>query len=192
MQQEDRCQTERLALSHRWNVHHNWGLRRIEWDPESFKSGRLEITRLQARMRDGTLIDVPGDGRLPTLELAEILANRERVTVYVALAQLHDKGPNSSTPQPVDPKQPEQAAAAKTRYLTEKFEIADENDGADLQTLEFRILNLQLLLDTQDLAGYEVLEIGASRKVRLRKARARRCQLHPAGAGVRRVEAARR
>jgi type VI secretion system protein ImpJ len=153
MQQEDRCQTDRLALSHRWNVHHNWGLRNIEWNPEAFQSGRLEITRLQARMRDGTLVDVPGEGRLPTIELAEILANRERVTVYVALAQLHETGANSSA-----------EGSTKMRYLTEKFQIADENDGADLQTLDFRILNLQLMLDSEDLTGYEVLEIGRFEK----------------------------
>src|SRR5262245_2959167 len=142
MQQEDRCQTERLALSHRWNVHHNWGLRHIEWDPVAFQSGRLEITRLQARMRDGTLIDVPAEGRLPSLDLAEVLASRERVTVYAALAQLHDKGANSSRADAAAGSQPNgTASTAKTRYLTEKFEIADENDGADLQTLDFRILN---------------------------------------------------
>src|SRR5207237_9764203 len=28
MQQEDRCHAERLRLSHRWNVHHNWGVDR--------------------------------------------------------------------------------------------------------------------------------------------------------------------
>lgn len=166
MQQEDRCQTERLALSHRWNVHHNWGLRRIEWDPEAFQSGRLEVTRLQARMRDGTLIDVPGEGRLPTLELAEILANRERVTVYVALAQLHETGANSAAPSapPADAEGSQNSQTVKTRYLMEKFQIADENDGADLQTLDFRILNLQLMLDSEDLAGYEVLEIGRFEK----------------------------
>jgi type VI secretion system protein ImpJ len=82
----------------------------------------------------------------------------------LALAQFHDKGANSSPPLPADAKEAEQAAAPKTRYLMEKFEIADENDAADLQTLDFRTLNLQLLLDTQDLAGYEVLEIARFEK----------------------------
>lgn len=69
MQQEDRCHAERLRLSHRWNLHHNWGLRELEWDADAFESGRLEIVRLQARMRDGTVVEVPAEGRLPTLDL---------------------------------------------------------------------------------------------------------------------------
>jgi len=163
MQQQDRSETERLRLSHRWNIHHNWGLRKLAWDADAFQSGRLDITQLQARLRDGTLVDVPGEGRLPTLDLAEILASRERVTVYLAIAQFNDKGANASPAVPIDPKLPE-ASAAKTRFVIEKFQVADENDGVDLQTLDFRTLNLQLLTDTQDIAGYEVLEIARFEK----------------------------
>ena len=50
------------------------------------------------------------------------------------------------------------------RYLVEEFEVPDENNGADPQTLPFRTLNLKLLVDTEDRTGYEVLEIARFKK----------------------------
>ncbi|HZZ78386.1 MAG TPA: type VI secretion system baseplate subunit TssK, partial [Gemmataceae bacterium] len=154
MQQEERFHTDRIRITHRWNVNFNWGLREIEWDADAMQNGRLEITRLRARLRDGTLVEVPDDGRLPTLELAEAMLGKDQVTVYVGVAILNEKGANVAGA-------PEQngESADTTRYRMERFEVFDENDGADPQTLEFRTLNLKLLVDTQDLAGYEVLEI---------------------------------
>ena len=162
MQQEDRCLTERFRLSHRWNVHHNWGLREIEWDPDAFQSGQLEITRLQARMRDGTVVEVPAEGRLPTLDLNELLIGKDHVRVYLAIAMLNDKGGNVA-PGP-DEAPAAGAGPVTTRYRVEKFEINDENDGADPQLLPFRTLNLQLLVDPRDLTGYEFLEIAQFKK----------------------------
>jgi type VI secretion system protein ImpJ len=167
MQQEDRCHAERLRLSHRWNVHHNWGLRALEWDADAFQSGRLEIVRLQARMRDGTVVEVPTEGRLPTLDLKELLIGKDQVRLYLAIAVLNDKGPNlvsASNPQESVPQAGDAATTAISRYRVEQFEVADENDGADPQTLAFRTLNLSLLVDIQDHTGYEVLEIAQFKK----------------------------
>ena len=67
MQQEERMQSERIRVTNQWNVHHNWGLRQLDVDPDAFKSGRLVILRLRARLKDGTLVEVPAEGRLPAL-----------------------------------------------------------------------------------------------------------------------------
>ena len=162
MQQEDRCHTERLRLSHRWNTHHNWGLRELEWDADAFQSGRLEIVRLQARMRDGTVVEVPAEGRLPTLDLKELLIGKDHVRLYLAVAMLNNKSPNVAAGDAIETG--DATAPAITRYRMEQFEVADENDGADPQTLAFRTLNLNLLVDVQDHTGYEVLEIAQFKK----------------------------
>ena len=95
MQQEERLQSERLRVGHHWNVHHNWGLRLLDLDTDAFKGGRLVIRRLQARMRDGTLVDMPGEGRLPVLDLKEALLGKDSVTIHLALAKLHPSRPNA-------------------------------------------------------------------------------------------------
>jgi predicted component of type VI protein secretion system len=40
MQQEERFQSERIHLNHQWSLHHNWGLRKLELDPDALKIGR--------------------------------------------------------------------------------------------------------------------------------------------------------
>jgi type VI secretion system protein ImpJ len=168
MQQEDRCHSERLRLSHCWNVHHNWGVRELEWDADAFQSGRLEIVRLQARMRDGTVVDVPAEGRLPTLDLKELLIGKDQIRVYLAIANVNDQGPNvvaaANGGEQKASESGETGTPATTRYRVEQFEITDENDGADPQALAFRTLNLNLLVDIQDHTGYEVLEIAQFKK----------------------------
>jgi type VI secretion system protein ImpJ len=167
MQQEERFQSERIRLTHQWNVHHNWGLHRLELDADAFKSGRLAIQTLQARLRDGTLVDVPAEGRLPTIDLKEILAANDHVTIFVALPKLHANRPNSAVPKAAGADgdaEPAGAAPMETRYLVEEFEVTDENTGEDSQPLPFRTLNVKLLPDTQDVAGYEVLPIARFEK----------------------------
>lgn len=163
MQQEDRCHAERLRLSHRWNVHHNWGLRELEWDADAFQSGRLEIVRLQARMRDGTVVDVPAEGRLPTLDLKELMIGKDQIKLYLAIAMLNSSGANVAPAQEMGADSDE-AKPDTTRYRVEEFEVADENDGADPKTLAFRTLNLKLLVDVKDNTGYEILEIAQFKK----------------------------
>jgi type VI secretion system protein ImpJ len=150
MQQEERLHVERLRVNHRLNVHHNWGLRQLEFDPDAFKSGQLAIRQLQGRLRDGTLVDVPADGNLATLDLNEMLAGSDGVTVHLAVPQLRANRPNTAGAD----------GGADARYLVEDFEVADENTGLDPQPLAFRTLNLKLLPDTQDLAGFETIPIG--------------------------------
>jgi type VI secretion system protein ImpJ len=158
MQQEERLQSERLRSAHRWNVHHNWGLRLLDLDTDSFKSGRLVIRNLQARMRDGTLVDIPAEGRLPVLDLNEVMLGKEQVTIQLALPKLHLNRPNATL------RGNNAAAAANapvidTRFIVEEFEVSDENTGEDLQSLAFRSLNVRLLPDSQDATGYDLLPI---------------------------------
>jgi len=160
MQQEERLQSERLRVAHQWNVHHNWGLRLLDFDKDAFKSGRLVIGRLYARMRDGTLVDVPGEGRLPVLDVNEAMLGREQVTINLAVPKLHANRPNA-TIRGTGATSASAAGAAPidTRFIVEEFETPDENTGEDLQMLAYRSLNLRLLPDTQDATGYDLLPI---------------------------------
>ncbi len=159
LQQEERLHAERLRVQHRLNVHHNWGVRHIELDAEALKTGRLVVLRLEARLRDGTLVDVPGDGRPAALDLNELLLAHDEVTVAIALPKLHAHRPNAAPRSEAAAGNGAAAREVETRYLIEAFETADENTGGDEEALPFRTLNLLLLPATQDLAGYETLPI---------------------------------
>jgi type VI secretion system protein ImpJ len=159
MQQEERFDIERNRVSHQWNVHHNWGLRTLDLDTDAFKNGRLQIQRLQARLRDGTVVEVPEEGRLPTLDLNELLVGREHFTVYLALAKLHANRANVGTPNATG-----NSNATDARYFAEELEVEDENTGEDRQALPFRTYNFKLLTDADDLSGYDTLPIARFEK----------------------------
>ncbi|MBM3994733.1 MAG: type VI secretion system baseplate subunit TssK [Planctomycetes bacterium] len=161
MQQEQLLLQERMALGHRWDAHYNWGLRRIDWDADALTSGRLQIQRLQARLRDGTLVDVPSDCRLPTLDLNEIMVGKDETTVFLALPVRHANRANVMAAHSPDATH---AGPVDTRYIVEEVDTPDENTGLDAQPLAFRSLNVTLLPDAEDLAGYDVLPIARFRK----------------------------
>jgi len=166
MQQEVRLQGERGRLSHKWNVQHNWGLRSLELDSDALKNGRLVVRRLQARMRDGTLVDVPEEERVPFLDLKEAMGVREDVTILLAIPELQANRSNVAAPRAETAAAPlVDAAHPDTRYRLDVNDVEDENTGEDPQTLQFRSLNLHLFPDSRDVTGYDVLPIARIQKV---------------------------
>ncbi len=165
MQQEEQFHNERTRLNHQWNINHNWGLRKLELDSDALARGQLVIRQLQARLREGTIVEVRSEGRLPILDLNEILMGREQVTVFLAVAKLDPRRPNTAmTRSNSTTTNLAGASPQETRYLVEEIEVPDENTGEDQQTLSFRILNLKLLTDTQNASGFDVLPIARFEK----------------------------
>ena len=58
-----------MQTDSKWSLHHYWGLRSIRLDEDALGNFRFAVAALQARLRDGTLIEVPDDGPLPELDL---------------------------------------------------------------------------------------------------------------------------
>ena len=157
MQQETRFLGEQIRCNHQWDVHHNWGLRQLDFDPDAFKANRFVVRSLQARLRDGTLIEFPREGRLPFLDFNEVMQGKDEATIFLAVPKFQPNRSNTApsgsaladaNPQPND-----------ARFLVEAIAVEDENTGEDPQSLDFRTLNLKLLLDAQEDAGYDVLPI---------------------------------
>jgi type VI secretion system protein ImpJ len=162
MQQEERFRSEEAAQQNKWNVHYNWGLRSIKIDLDALKNHRLVIHSLRARLRDGTVIDAPEDGPLPSLDLKESLAGAERVTVYLALPKLRENQPNvAGSNGPLDTHEALDGSLGRleTRFRLDTMDLEDENSGVDPQPLAVRRLNIKLLLENDDRAGYEALPI---------------------------------
>ena len=52
--------------------YYNWGLRSIDIDRDALANFRFEVHSLAVRLRDGTMVEMPGDGVLPAMELKGI------------------------------------------------------------------------------------------------------------------------
>jgi type VI secretion system protein ImpJ len=138
----------------KWDHHYNWGLRAIDLDRDALANYRLVIRSLRARLRDGTLVSIPEDGVLPAVDLRPALENVPAVTALLAVPVLNIGRANVAADH----------GAEGGRYLLETQNLEDENTGLNPQPVELRRLNVRLLLDTQDHAGYEVLRLARVEK----------------------------
>ena len=151
---EHRLLQRLLQLDGKWGQHHNWGLRSIALNTDALGNFRFSVTALEARLRDGTLIEIPRDGRLPELDLKAALEGQRNVTVHLGVPVLKSSSRNVSDDGP----------AVGMRYYVVNQQTEDENLGVNPQPVPIRCLNLQLLLSTDSLAGYETVPIARIEK----------------------------
>ncbi|MGC1719947.1 MAG: type VI secretion system baseplate subunit TssK, partial [Isosphaeraceae bacterium] len=151
---EHRRMIRLMQLDGKWDVHHNWGLRAISLNTEALGNFRFAISSLKARLRDGTLVEVPEDGPLADLDLKPAFESNRKVTVYLGVPMFKSGQPN------VAPERPGEGM----RYYSKSLQLEDENVGVNPQPIAIRRLNLRLLLSTEDLAGYDTLPIAQIEK----------------------------
>lgn len=154
LQAAQRQSVHRDSTSQKWDVHYNWGLRSIDLDRDALANHRLVIRSLRARLRDGTLVSVPEDGALPQLDLKPAFERESELMVYLAVPVLQLGRTNVAVDGRLD----------GARYLLDTQELEDENTGLNPQPIQVRLLNLKLLLSTQDQAGYETVAIARLKK----------------------------
>jgi type VI secretion system protein ImpJ len=152
-QAAQRYAAQELERGTRWNLHHDWGVRAIEIESEALTNHRFVVRGLRARLRDGTLVSIPEDGDLPAIDLKPAFERSGSITVLLALPILHIGRANTSD-----------AAVEGARYRLDTQELEDENTGVNPQRIPVRLLNLRLLLSTQDHTGYEVVPLARIEK----------------------------
>ena len=151
---EHRGQSRIHALDAKWTLHHNWGLRSIQINTDALGTFRFSVSSLRARMRDGTLVEIPEDGTLADVDLKAALERNRRVTVHLAVPVLKSGQPNVSETGP----------AEGVRFHLVTPPLDDENIGVNPQPITLRKLNFKLLLSTDNLGGYETLAIARVEK----------------------------
>jgi type VI secretion system protein ImpJ len=176
LQAADRYWNEVNRLSGEWSLPANYGIRSLEFSREALANNQFELRSLDARMRDGTIVQLQSGQEPDRVNLAEGLSQEitpadlaegfnksSTVTVYVAIPRLKLGRKNVASD-----------GTAETRFQDSLQLVADEHDGANDQEIRVRHLNVQLRLSTQDLSGYEVLPL-----VRLKRAGAEQASPEP-------------
>src|SRR4051812_17665013 len=87
-QASDRHWHDQLRCASRWDRPYHYGIRSIRLDPDALKAARFKVQRLEARLRDGTIVRVPEDGVLPDEDLREVLTGPDPVEVSLAVPVL--------------------------------------------------------------------------------------------------------
>lgn len=137
------------GIHSRLDQHYNWGLRRLDLDLDALANHRVQISRLEARLRDGTLITLPGDVRLTDCDLRAAFGQESVVTVFLGIPSLQTARANVAGT----------AAAGTGRYVIDELELEDENTGLNPQRIQVRLLNAHLLTSSQDRAGFETIPL---------------------------------
>lgn len=143
-----------IDQNEKWDVHYNWGLRSIDIDIDAMANSRFVVRSLQARLHDGTLVAIPEDGSLPVLELKSAFEKGNNVNIVLAVPTVNLGKANVA----------DNGRADSVRYLLDTQQLEDENTGINPQPVQVRLLNLRLMLSTQDTAGYDVLPVARIEK----------------------------
>ncbi|MCI0458618.1 MAG: type VI secretion system baseplate subunit TssK [Gemmataceae bacterium] len=137
-----------VERSARWDVHYNWGLRALDLDLDALGNYSAVVRSLRARLRDGTLLEVPQDGQLAPLDLRGAFDAGGSATLYLGVPVLHLGRANATGNSDAD-----------ARYLVSAHDLEDENTGVNPQQVQLRRPNFRLLLDSHDQAGLEILPL---------------------------------
>ena len=126
---EHRGQSRIHSIDAKWTLHHNWGLRSIQINTDALGTFRFSVSSLRARMRDGTLVEIPEDGTLADVDLKAALERNRRVTVYLAVPVLKSGQPNVSESGPAPAatckaSRPPRAATATIMSSTDRRPIS--------------------------------------------------------------------
>jgi type VI secretion system protein ImpJ len=143
------------GLGDKWDLHYNWGLRTINLDDAALANNRLVISGLRARLRDGTLVSIPEDGSLATVDLKPAFEHKQTLDVFLGVPVFQPKRANVAAG----------GQREGMRYAVETVPITDENTGQDEQPLQVRRLNVRVLLSTDDLTGFETIPIARVEKL---------------------------
>jgi type VI secretion system protein ImpJ len=141
--------TDQIRQTGRWDVHFNWGLRGIDIDRAALKNYQFVVHRLEARMRDGTIVRVPEDGTLTPIDLRAGLDRQNPLTVNLAIPAVQVGRANLG----------QDTEGTRFRVYAPRDGVPDENSGQNPRPVQFRVPNLRLLSGAQDASGFEVLPI---------------------------------
>ena len=148
-QAADRHWNEFISASQRWDNHYNYGLRSIEISPEALGNYHLQVTECQARMQDGSVIWFKAGQGPDRVPLNEAFERNAEITAYLAVPKLDLSRANVTR----------ESAGGKFRYVEIERSTEDESAGGAVQEIQFKQLDVRLMLSTDDLAGFEVLPI---------------------------------
>jgi type VI secretion system protein ImpJ len=115
----------------------------------------FEVKSLRAVLPDGTLVDVPGNGRLPgrTLDPKQLDLGTPR-EVLLGVRRIEERRPLTLDSGP---------GKGETRFLPVEEEVFDLDLGREPAPIQRMEYDLQLFLDSEPTQGYETLPIASLR-----------------------------
>ena len=152
-QQFDLYLEARQIAYHQSLVGNGWGVVRMELAEDLLANYTFEVKSLRAVLPDGTLVDVPGNGRLPgrTLDPKQLDLGTPR-EILLGVRRVEERRPLALESGP---------GKGETRFLPVEEEVFDLDVGREPAPIERMEYDLQLFLDSEPTQGYEALPIAS-------------------------------
>ncbi|AOJ35786.1 type VI secretion protein [Burkholderia metallica] len=129
-----------------------WGVCRIAFDTQALTIDRLQVSALDLRLPDGTLVDSESADRLPPArDLNDVPAQADSVVVLIGLPLLDPQGGNCID---ID-----ERPARPRRFRREYLQVADVN-GDNVEEISVERHALALLFDFEVSSDYVTCPIG--------------------------------
>lgn len=170
----ERASAERLATTAEALDPCSYGIVHLDIDATALANRKFALRRCQARLRDGTLIWLEQGEEPDRIDLRDAcdqlaalnaalddaLEAVDTVRVYLAVPRFDPTSANVAPPGQTD----------SSRDILVRQTIQDDTSGGNDQDVEFRRINVQLKLSTEDLSGFELLPIAQIRRAGNREA----------------------
>ncbi len=154
-QAAERHWQESVSTADRFDHPHAWGVLEFSYSRDALASGQLEVRRLRARMRDGTIVERGDDNPLDRVDLKAALDRDSVVTAHLAVPRLQlgerNVGTNGEPP-------------GSTRFREVRRLLQDDVVGGSDEEVSFRQLDARIRLSTDELSGYETLPVARFRR----------------------------
>jgi type VI secretion system protein ImpJ len=130
-----------------------YGLRTFSISEESLANYEIRIRRLEARLKDGTIVSVPDVEQLPVLNVRNAFSECDRPMVFLLLPQVVSGRPNSAPSR--------EMVSSQHRFATVVEQRDEINTGENRREIELQEFNLQLkaLPSFETPAGFEALPL---------------------------------
>ncbi len=157
LQAADRHWLELSHTSESWDHPYGYGLHAFQYSKDALASGHFRVEELDARLRDGTLIRLDSGQELEVdlkaaFDAQSATESETSMMIYIGVPKLNLGGENVSG----------DSTNGFARFTRTQSTVPDENGQDSSQPIEFRRLNLRLIVGS-DTAGYEVLPIARVR-----------------------------
>lgn len=124
-----------LATATNWIQPYAYGVHAIEVTSEALANFEVRIPRIEARLRDGSMIVVPDNASLPALNIAKTMEESAEVFIHLTLPPLSPGRVNASR----------EAGGQESRFVVHDQEWIDLNQGASPRVIETHRYNARLV-----------------------------------------------
>lgn len=146
-----------LANEARRLAPYGWGIEKIAISENELAAFSFSVRELRLRMRDGILLNFPGNAKIEPREFKEALAKSGgNLDVFLGVPRWNDSGANVIGP--------DQEARPGVRYFIDQVERPDENTGGNPQPVEVRVIAARIFFGGDNTDGYDTIQIARVRR----------------------------